>query len=79
VLRAREALLLCRREGAEHMTKRVVFVCVENSNRSQMAEAFGMAERFFQAGEGRPLLDWLQERPGEVAAEVERVRRLAAR
>jgi protein-tyrosine-phosphatase len=30
------------------MTKRVVFVCVENSNRSQMAEAFAS-----QYGEGR--------------------------
>jgi hypothetical protein len=39
----------------------------------------GVAEQFFQAGEGRPLLDWLQERSPEVAAEVGRVRRLAAR
>jgi hypothetical protein len=45
----------------------------------QDAEAFGMAGQFFQTGEGRPLLDWLQERSPEVAAEVERVRRLAAR
>ena len=45
----------------------------------QDAEAFGMAEQFFQTGEGRPLLDWLQERSAEVAAEVERVRRLGAR
>ena len=41
----------------------------------QDAEAFGMAEQFFQTGEGRPLLDWLQER----SPEVERVRRMAAR
>jgi hypothetical protein len=45
----------------------------------QDAEAFSMAGQFFQAGEGRPLLDWLQERSPEVAAELERVRRLAAR
>jgi hypothetical protein len=45
----------------------------------QDGEAFSMAEQFFQTGEGRPLLDWLQERSPEVAAEVERVRRLAAR
>jgi hypothetical protein len=45
----------------------------------QDREAFAMAEQFFQTGEGRPLLDWLQERSGEVAAEVGRVRRLAAR
>jgi hypothetical protein len=42
-------------------------------------EAFGMAEQFIRSGEGRPLLDWLQERSEVVAAEVERVRRLAAR
>jgi hypothetical protein len=40
----------------------------------QDAEAFAMAEQFFQTGEGRPLLDWLQERSAAVAAEVERVR-----
>jgi hypothetical protein len=45
----------------------------------QESEAFAMAEQFIQTGEGRPLLDWLQERSAEVAAEVERVRRLAAR
>jgi hypothetical protein len=45
----------------------------------QDAEAFAMAEQFIRAGEGRPLLDWLQERSAAVAAEVERVRRLAAR
>jgi hypothetical protein len=45
----------------------------------QDREAFAMAEQFFQAGEGRPLLDWLQERSAEVAAEVERVRRLEAK
>jgi hypothetical protein len=45
----------------------------------QDREAFAMAEQFFQTGEGRPLLDWLQERSEEVATEVERVRRLAAR
>jgi hypothetical protein len=45
----------------------------------QDREAFAMAEQFFQTGEGRPLLDWLQERSAEVAGEVERVRRLAAR
>jgi len=45
----------------------------------QDREAFAMAEQFFQTGEGRPLLDWLQERSEAVAAEVERVRRLAAR
>jgi hypothetical protein len=39
----------------------------------------GAAEQIFQTGEGRPLLDWLQERSGEVAAEVGRVRRPAAR
>jgi hypothetical protein len=38
-----------------------------------------MAEQFIRTGEGRPLLDWLQEQSPEVAAEVERVRRLAAR
>jgi hypothetical protein len=42
-------------------------------------EAFAMAEQFIRTGEGRPLLDWLQERSAAVAAEVERVRRLAAR
>jgi hypothetical protein len=42
-------------------------------------EAFAMAEQFIQTGEGRPLLDWLQERSPEAAGEVERVRRLAAR
>ncbi len=31
-----------------------------------------MAEQFIRAGEGRPLLDWLQERSAAVAAEVER-------
>jgi hypothetical protein len=41
----------------------------------QDAEAFAMAGQFFQTGEGRPLLDWLQER----SPEVERVRRMAAR
>jgi hypothetical protein len=41
--------------------------------------AFAMAEQFIRTGEGRPLLDWLQERSAEVAAEVEGVRRLAAR
>ncbi len=45
----------------------------------QGPEAFSMAEQFIRAGEGRPLLDWLQERSPEVAAELERVRRLAAR
>ena len=45
----------------------------------QDREAFAMAEQFSQTGEGRPLLDWLQERSPEAAAEVERVRRLAAR
>jgi hypothetical protein len=45
----------------------------------QDGETLAMAEQFFQTGEGRPLLDWLQERSPEVAAEVERVRRLAAR
>ena len=45
----------------------------------QDREAFSMAEQFFQTGEGRPLLDWLQERSEAVAAEVEKVRRLAAR
>jgi hypothetical protein len=45
----------------------------------QDREAFSMAEQFIRAGEGRPLLDWLQGRSGQVAAEVERVRRLAAR
>ena len=45
----------------------------------QDREAFAMAEQFFQTGEGSPLLDWLQERSEEVATEVERVRRLAAR
>ena len=30
----------CTSPGAEWMTKRVLFVCIENSNRSQMAEAF---------------------------------------
>jgi hypothetical protein len=45
----------------------------------QDPEAFSMAEQFIRSGEGRPLLDWLQERPPEVAAEVGRVRRLAAR
>jgi len=44
----------------------------------QDAEAFSMAEQFFRSGEGRPLLDWLQERSPEVAAEVGRLRRLAA-
>jgi hypothetical protein len=48
-------------------------------NALQDREAFAMAEQFFQTGEGRPLLDWLQERSEEVAAEEERVRRLAAR
>jgi hypothetical protein len=38
-----------------------------------------MAEQFIRSGEGRPLLDWLQERSPEAAAEVERVRRLAVR
>ena len=38
-----------------------------------------MAERFIRSGEGRPLLDWLQERSPEVAAELERVRRLEVR
>ena len=37
----------------------------------QDREAFAMAEQFFQTGEGRPLLDWLQERSEAVAAEVE--------
>ncbi len=45
----------------------------------QDSEAFAMAEPFIRAGEGRPLLDWLQERSAEVAAEVERVRRMAAK
>ncbi len=45
----------------------------------QGREAFAMAEQFIRAGEGRPLLDWLQERSPEVAAEVDRVRQLAAR
>jgi hypothetical protein len=45
----------------------------------QDGETLAMAEQFFQTGEGRPLLDWLQERSPEVAAEVGRVRRLAAR
>lgn len=36
MLRARRGLLL----SAVAMRKRVLFVCVENSNRSQMAEAF---------------------------------------
>lgn len=45
----------------------------------QGPEAFAMAEQFIRAGEGQPLLDWLQERAAAVAAEVERVRRLAAR
>jgi hypothetical protein len=45
----------------------------------QDGEAFGMAEQFIRTGEGGPLLDWLQERSPEVAAEVGRVRRLAAR
>jgi hypothetical protein len=44
----------------------------------QGPEAFGMAEQFLRSGEGRPLLDWLQERSPEVAAEVGRVRRMAA-
>jgi hypothetical protein len=39
-------------------------------------QAFSMAEQFIRSGEGRPLLDWLQERSPEVAAEVERVRRM---
>jgi hypothetical protein len=38
-LRAREVVLLLIGEGMRDM-KRVVFVCVENSNRSQMAESF---------------------------------------
>src|SRR5690349_17113695 len=33
-------MLLCRRHGGVAMTRRILFVCVENSNRSQMAEAF---------------------------------------
>jgi hypothetical protein len=45
----------------------------------QGPEAFAMAEQFIRSGEGRPLLDWLQERSPAVAAEVGRVRRLAAR
>jgi hypothetical protein len=45
----------------------------------QGGETLAMAEQFIQTGEGRPLLDWLQERSAAVAAEVERVRRLAAR
>jgi hypothetical protein len=45
----------------------------------QDREAFAMAEQFFQTGEGSPLLDWLQERSAEVAAEVGRVRRPAVR
>jgi hypothetical protein len=43
----------------------------------QGSEAFAMAEQFIRSGEGRPLLDWLQERSAEVAAEVRRVRRVA--
>jgi hypothetical protein len=38
-----------------------------------------VAGQFFQTGEGQPLLDWLQERSPEVAAEVGRVRWLAAK
>ncbi len=45
----------------------------------QGGEALAMAEQFVRTGEGRPLLDWLQERSAEVAAEVERVRRMAAK
>jgi hypothetical protein len=48
-------------------------------NTLQDPETFALAEQFIQSGEGRPLLDWLQERSAEVTGEVERVRRLAAR
>jgi protein-tyrosine-phosphatase len=48
-MRSGEGLLLCHAQGAIGMTdslspagqpKRLLFVCIENSNRSQMAEAF---------------------------------------
>lgn len=40
-MRSRSAMLLSRRKGVLRMSiKRVLFVCVENSNRSQMAQAF---------------------------------------
>jgi arsenate reductase (thioredoxin) len=52
----RRVVVARRRDGRDHMTtpppaKRVVFVCVENANRSQMAEAFA---RMHGAGRVEP-------------------------